>query len=141
MENIEEIIKRMETTLERHSERFVIIEGKLANDYKSIASLVNDVQMLKEASETNSKVISEVAKKVNEMDTSFKALTEQMTKAQEGQELRDIALKKQMSKHNKILIGTIIVAVTALVYATIQNGTLASAVTTILSLATKLGLL
>ena len=58
MENIEEIIKRMETTLERHSERFVIIEGKLANDYKSIASLVNDVQMLKEASETNSKVIS-----------------------------------------------------------------------------------
>ena len=141
MENIEEIIKRMETTLERHSERFVIIEGKLANDYKSIASLVNDVQMLKEASETNSKVISEVAKKVNEMDTSFKALTEQMTKAQEGQELRDIVLKKQMSKHNKILIGTIIVAVTALVYATIQNGTLASAVTTILSLATKLGLL
>lgn len=141
MDNIDETIKRIETTLERHSERLVLMEGRLANDYKAITSLVADVKNLKAESEANSKVISGLAQKVNEMEKAFKDFTESMTKAQESQELRDIALKKQMGKHNKILIGAILVSITALIYATIQNGTIASAVTTILSLAAKLGLL
>lgn len=140
MENIDEVIKRIETTLERHSQRFVIIEGKLANDYQSISSLLKDVKNLKEAYETNSAVISELAQKVNDMETSFNDFTKSMQKAQESQELRDIALKKQTGKHNKLLIGAIVLSIAALIYSTVQNGTIASAVTTILSLATKLGL-
>lgn len=140
MENNNEDIKRIEATLERHSERLLLIEGRLSNDYKAISSLVVDVKNLKTESENNSEVINQLAQKVNDMETSFNDFTKSMQKAQESQELRDIALKKQTGKHNKLLIGAIVLSIAALIYSTVQNGTIASAVTTILSLATKFGL-
>lgn len=137
MENIDQVINRIENTLERHSERLTTIEGKLARDYQSIMSLLEDVKQLKQASENNSAITAKLVTKVQELDKNFTDFMNEMKESEESRKLRDISLKKQLSRQNKLLIIAIILSTAALVYSTIQNGTTAGAVTTILSLMTK----
>lgn len=137
MDNIEQVINRIQDTLERHSERLLAVEGKLAKDYQSIMSLLDDVKQLKQASENNSEITQKLVKKVQELDETFTTFMTEMQKAEQDKALRDAGLKKQLSRQNKLLIFAIVLSSAALVYSTIQNGTTAGAVTTILSLLTK----
>jgi len=137
MENVDQVITRIENTLERHSERLTTIEGKLARDYQSIMSLLEDVKQLKEASQANSEITQNLVTKVQDLEKSFTTFMKEMRQAEQDRLLRDTGLKKQLSRQNKLLIIAIVLSSAALIYSTIQNGTTAGAVTTILSILSK----
>ena len=140
MDNIEQLIATIEATLKSHEDRISKVEGKLEKDYNSIMSLIEDVQQLKEASQANSEMTARLITKVAELETSFNAFMEKMQKVEAEQDLKFIGIIKKLDKQNKLLWVAIAVAVGAIIYATIRDGSIASALTTVVGLLAKLGL-
>lgn len=138
MENIEQRIATIESTLERHSQRILSIEGKLENDYKSILALLNDVKQLKEASDANAQITAQLVQKVQELDSSFADFMEKMREATTDQELKVLGITKMLKRQNKLLWVAIFASVGAVTYSSIKSGNIASAVTTLVSLISKL---
>ena len=137
MENVDATITIIRDTLERHSQRLLTIEGKLASDYQNIMTLLKSVEQLKAASDANSQMTENLALKVQTLEDSFSTLIEEINKAEQERLLRDVGIKKSLSRQNKLLIFAIVLSSAALIYSTIQNGTTAGAVATILSILTK----
>lgn len=119
-------INEIRETQNRHSNRLQKIEAKLLNDWNNINKLEADVENLKLEVSRNSDMAQKTMDKVDEM--------------KDGMKLRDIQVTKTMRKQTKWLIITGAVAVIALVYGTIQNGTTASAISTLVTTLAKLGL-
>lgn len=140
MDNIEQLIATIEATLKSHEDRISKVEGKLEKDYASIMSLIEDVQQLKEASQANSELTARLITKVAELETSFNAFMEKMQKVEAEQDLKFIGIIKKLDKQNKLLWLAIAVAVGSIIYATIRDGNIASALTTVVGLLAKLGL-
>ena len=140
MDNIEQLIATIEATLRQHEDRISKVEGKLEKDYTSIMSLIEDVQQLKEASQANSEMTARLITKVAELETSFNAFMEKMQKVEAEQDLKFIGIIKKLDKQNKLLWVAIAVAVGSIIYATIRDGNIASALTTVVGLLAKLGL-
>lgn len=138
MENIEQRVATIEATIERHSQRILTIEGKLENDYTAIQSLISDVKSLKEASDANAQVTAQLIKKVTELENTFQDFMEKMGESQAEQELKTLGISKMLKKQGKLLWVAIFASVGAVVYSTIQNGNVAGAVTTLISLISKL---
>ena len=137
MENVDATITIIRDTLERHSQRLLTIEGKLASDYQNIMTLLKSVEQLKAASDANSQMTENLALKVQTLEDSFSTFMEEINGAEQERLLRDVGIKKSLSRQNKLLIFAIVLSSAALIYSTIQNGTTAGAVTTIMSILTK----
>lgn len=140
MDNIEQLIATIEATLRSHEDRISKVEGKLEKDYTSIMSLIEDVQQLKEASQANSEMTARLITKVAELETSFNAFMEKMQKVEAEQDLKFVGIIKKLDKQNKLLWLAIAVAVGSIIYATIRDGNIASALTTVVGLLGRLGL-
>ena len=140
MDNIEQLITTIEATLRSHEDRISKVEGKLEKDYTSIMSLIEDVQQLKEASQANSEMTARLITKVAELETSFNAFMEKMQKLEAEQDLKFVGIMKKLDKQNKLLWLAIAVAVGSIIYATIRDGNIASALTTVVGLLGRLGL-
>lgn len=140
MDNLDQKIATIESTLERHSERILKIEGKLEKDYQSILSLLHDVKQLKEATDANAAITSQLVQKVQELDTTFSEFMKKMERAQTDQELKVLGIKQMLSKTNKLLWAAIVLSIGALVYATIRDGNIAGAITTLTGLITKIAI-
>ena len=140
MDNIEQLIATIEATLKSHEDRISKVEGKLEKDYNSIMSLIEDVQQLKEASQANSEMTARLITKVAELETSFKTFMEEVAQFEAAQDLKYVGIIKKLDKQNKLLWVAIAVAVGSVIYATIRDGNIASALTTVVGLLTRLGL-
>ena len=140
MDNIEQLIATIEATLKSHEDRISKVEGKLEKDYTYIMSLIEDVQQLKEASQANSEMTARLITKVAELETSFNAFMEKMQKVEAEQDLKFVGIIKKLDKQNKLLWLAIAVAVGSIIYATIRDGNIASALTTVVGLLGRLGL-
>ena len=140
MDNIEQLITTIEATLRSHEDRISKVEGKLEKDYTSIMSLIEDVKQLKEASQANSEMTARLITKVAELETSFNAFMEKMQKLEAEQDLKFVGIIKKLDKQNKLLWLAIAVAVGSIIYATIRDGNIASALTTVVGLLGRLGL-
>ena len=140
MDNIEQLIATIEATLKSHEDRISKVEGKLEKDYTYIMSLIEDVRQLKEASQANSEMTARLITKVAELETSFNAFMEKMQKLEAEQDLKFVGIIKKLDKQNKLLWLAIAVAVGSVIYATIRDGNIASALTTVVGLLAKLGL-
>lgn len=140
MDNLDQKIATIESTLERHSERILKIEGKLEKDYQSILSLLHDVKQLKEATDANAAITSQLVQKVQELDTTFSEFMKKMERAQADQELKVLGIKQMLSKMNKLLWAAIVLSIGALVYSTIRDGNIAGAITTLTGLISKIAI-
>ena len=140
MDNIEQLITTIEATLRSHEDRISKVEGKLEKDYTYIMSLIEDVRQLKEASQANSEMTARLITKVAELETSFNAFMEKMQKLEAEQDLKFVGIMKKLDKQNKLLWLAIAVAVGSIIYATIRDGNIASALTTVVGLLGRLGL-
>ena len=140
MDNIEQLIATIEATLKSHEDRISKVEGKLEKDYTYIMSLIEDVRQLKEASQANSEMTARLITKVAELETSFNAFMEKMQKVEAEQDLKFVGIIKKLDKQNKLLWLAIAVAVGSIIYATIRDGNIASALTTVVGLLGRLGL-
>ena len=140
MDNIEQLIATIEATLKSHEDRISKVEGKLEKDYTSIMALIEDVKQLKEASQANSEMTARLITKVAELETSFNAFMEKMQKLEAEQDLKFVGIIKKLDKQNKLLWLAIAVAVGSIIYATIRDGNIASALTTVVGLLGRLGL-
>ena len=140
MDNIEQLIATIEATLKSHEDRISKVEGKLEKDYTSIMALIEDVKQLKEASQANSEMTARLITKVAELETSFNAFMEKMQKVEAEQDLKFVGIIKKLDKQNKLLWLAIAVAVGSIIYATIRDGNIASALTTVVGLLGRLGL-
>lgn len=147
MDELEELKTRMtrvENTLERHSERFVNIEGKLANDYKAIQSLQNDVKALMCSMENNSKLMKEAMKKMADLESmveTFIAQLEEIKRTTEEYKALAAETRKDLKKNRNALKILAVVSIASLLYSTIQNGTTVSAITSIATALKALGLI
>ena len=140
MDNIEQLITTIEATLRSHEDRISKVEGKLEKDYTSIMSLIEDVKQLKEASQANSEMTARLITKVAELETSFNTFMEEVAQFEAAQDLKYVGIIKKLDKQNKLLWVAIAVAVGSIIYATIRDGNIASALTTVVGLLGRLGL-
>lgn len=130
---LEQRIEKIENTLERHSERLVTIEGKLANDYKSIMTLLEDVKSLREQNALTMRKVETLEEKVDK----FLSKLERM---ETDQKARDASTMKELKSQKRWLCAALIISLAAIIYSTVQNGTTASAITTLVGILTKVGL-
>ena len=140
MDNIDQRIEKIENTLERHSERLLKVESKLEKDYTAIMALIEDVKALKAASQANSEMTARLISKVQELDTAFNDFMERVQKYEESNDLKYVGIIKKLDKQNKLLWAAIVIAVGSVIYATIRDGNIASALTAVVSVLAKLGL-
>lgn len=140
MDNIDQRIETIEKTLERHSERLLTVERKLEKDYTAIMALIEDVKQLKEASQANSEMTAKLITKVAELEKSFTDFMEKVQTFEAAQDLKYVGIMKQLSKQSKLLWLAIAVAAGSIIYATIRDGNIASALTTVVGLLGRLGL-
>lgn len=134
MDNIEQLIATIEATLRSHEDRISKVEGKLEKDYASIMSLIEDVKQLKEASQANSELTARLITKVAELEKSFADFMEKVAQFEAAQDLKYVGIIKKLDKQNKLLWLAIAVAVGSIIYATIRDGNIASALTTVVGL-------
>lgn len=130
---LEQRIEKIENTLERHSDRLVNIEGKLANDYKSIMTLLDDVKNLREQNAITQKKVETLEEKVDKFITK-------LDRMDCDQKARDASTMKELKSQKRWLAAALIISLAAIIYSTVQNGTTASAITTLVGILTKVGL-
>lgn len=140
MDNIDQRIETIEKTLDRHSERLLTVERKLEKDYTAIMALIEDVKQLKEASQANSEMTAKLITKVAELEQSFADFMEKVAQFEAAQDLKYVGIIKKLDKQNKLLWLAIAVAVGSVIYATIRDGNIASALTTVVGLLAKFGI-
>jgi chromosome segregation ATPase len=132
--DIDQRLDNIERTIERHSDRLATIEGKLANDYKSIMTLLDDVKNLREQNALTMRKVETLEEKVD-------TFIQKLDKLTEDQKARDASLSKTMKSLRNWMMVALVLSSAAIIYSTIQNGTTASAITTLVGILTKVGML
>ena len=132
--DIDQRLDNIERTIERHSDRLATIEVKLANDYKSIMTLLDDVKNLREQNALTMRKVEALEEKVD-------TFIQKLDKLTEDQKARDASLSKTMKSLRNWMVVALVLSSAAIIYSTIQNGTTASAITTLVGILTKVGML
>ncbi len=133
MEDLERRLRTVEDTLERHSTKIMTIEGKLLNDYNNITTLLSDVRNLKEQG-------SLTQRKLEMLESMVSTFIDKVDKMASAQEARDSAVNRSLKRLSRLMVFAVLASLAAVVYATVKNGTTASAITTLVTTLGKLGL-